>query len=118
MNFIKSVYAQVATDLPEDALSGSSLTSVGAWLGAIVNIVFYVGVAICLAFAIVGGIKYATSGGDPKNTAAARQTITNAIIGFIVVVGFRFIMVFVLRLMGATSSGAPSSVPDPSSIGW
>lgn len=117
MNLIKNVYAAAPTTLPSDWIgAGATISTVGGILGLMVNVVFYAGVAICLAFAIVGGIKYATSGGDPKNTATARQTITNAVIGFIIVVGFRFIMGFVLRLVGAT--GTSKVGDDVIPTGW
>lgn len=76
-----------------------------ALLKGAVNVVFYVGIAICLVFMIVGGIKYATSGGDQKAAESARGTITSAVIGFVVVLGFRFILEIVLGLLGATTPG-------------
>lgn len=109
MNLIKNVYAE--TSLPADWIgNAATVNTVGGVLGLIVNVVFYTGVAICLAFAVVGGIRYATAGGDPKANADARQSITNAIIGFLIVVGFRFIMGFVLSLIGAQTTGVPTDV--------
>ncbi len=114
MKLIKTAYA--ATDLPNDWLqNGTNIDTVGGLMGLLVNVVFYIGVGVCLSFAIVGGIRYATSGGDPKATGEARQTITNAIIGFIIVVGFRFVMGFVLRLIGAQGE---NSVPDDALPNW
>ena len=108
MTLIKNAYAAAATVLPADWIGvGSAFNTLGGALGAIVNIVFAVGVAVCLAFAIVGGIKYASSAGDPKAVGQARNTITNAVIGFIIVVGFRFIMYFVLNLIGAQGAKNP-----------
>jgi hypothetical protein len=109
VNLIKNVYAE--TTLPADWIGTSSyIDTVGGLLGLLVNVVFYIGVAVCLAFAIVGGIRYATSGGDPKATGEARQTITNAIIGFLIVVGFRFVMHFVLQLINAQGQSVPQDV--------
>ncbi len=113
MKLIKTAYA--ATNLPADWIGpGSHIDTVGGLMGLLVNVVFYIGVGVCLAFAIVGGIRYATSGGDPKATGEARQTITNAIIGFIIVVGFRFVMGFVLTLIGANTT----NVPDDTLPNW
>jgi len=70
-----------------------------------VNVVFYVGIALCLIFMIIGGIKYATSGGDKEQAQAARGTITNSIIGFVVILGFRFILEIVLGLLGVQAPG-------------
>ncbi|HUW21172.1 MAG TPA: hypothetical protein VMW41_00755 [Candidatus Bathyarchaeia archaeon] len=37
-------------------------------------------------YLIIGGFKLLTSGGDPKKAAAARQILTNAIFGFLIVI--------------------------------
>lgn len=44
----------------------------------------FVGV-VAAFFIVYGGIKLATSGGDPKNVAQARQIITWAIVGVVIV---------------------------------
>lgn len=36
---------------------------------------------------LIGGFKYLTSGGDPKQTESARNTMTYAIVGLVVIVG-------------------------------
>ncbi len=46
-------------------------------------LLFIVGVAAVIVM-IVGGIRYVTSGGDPKNTQAAKDTILYAVIGIVV----------------------------------
>lgn len=47
---------------------------------------------------IIGGIRYLTSGGDPKATASAQQTMTYSILGIVLIVlaylVFRIIEVF------------------------
>lgn len=48
------------------------------------NILFVaVGLAVLALFVmfLIGGFKYLTSGGDPKATASAQQTLTYAILG-------------------------------------
>ena len=50
---------------------------------------------------IIGGFKYMTSGGDPKQTQAASQTITYAIIGLIAALGSWFILKFIGAFTGA-----------------
>lgn len=52
------------------------------------NIVYWLLVAsgtVAVFFIIFGGIRFLTSGGDPKNVEAARKIITWAIIGLIVI---------------------------------
>jgi hypothetical protein len=50
---------------------------------------------VALVFIIYGGIKFITSGGDQKKVAAARNTLTFAIIGLLLVF-FSFGIVFFL----------------------
>lgn len=49
---------------------------------------------------IIGGFKYLTSGGDPKQTAAARQTLTWGIAGIAIVIGVWLILRFVEYFTG------------------
>jgi hypothetical protein len=50
---------------------------------------------------IVGGFKYITSGGDPKLAEAARNTLTFAIIGLVVVASAYLILLFIAEFTGA-----------------
>lgn len=52
-----------------------------------INIVLGIGISLTVIFLILGGIQYITSKGDQKATQEARTSLTNAVIGFIVVVG-------------------------------
>ncbi|MEI7819103.1 MAG: hypothetical protein WCI47_03225 [bacterium] len=47
------------------------------------TLLFIVGIASVIVI-IVGGLRYVLSGGDPKNTAAAKDTILYAVIGVVV----------------------------------
>ena len=51
---------------------------------------------------IVGGFKYITSGGDPKHAESARNTLTFAIIGMVLVVLAYLILIFIENLTGAS----------------
>ncbi len=53
----------------------------------IINLVLGIGIALTIIFLIIGGIQYITSRGDQKAAEAARHTLTNAVIGFIIVIG-------------------------------
>lgn len=41
---------------------------------------------------IVGGFKYLTSGGDPKQVQSASQTITMAVVGLVAIIGAWFVL--------------------------
>lgn len=88
------------TTAPTNPLTGR-FDNLGSIFIAIVNVVFYVGIAMTVIFLIIGGIRYITSGGSKEGAEAARGMITNAIIGFIVVLGAFAIKSILLNLLGA-----------------
>ncbi|MFH1565844.1 MAG: hypothetical protein ABIB98_01425 [bacterium] len=106
MNAILAEAAGVT--LPTTGLE-TTVTSAGAGIGLVINIAFYIGIGICLLFVILGGIKYATSGGDKFAAQEGKSAITNAIIGFVVIVAFRAIIIVVSSALGApnTTRGLP-----------
>lgn len=65
-------------------------------LRTILSIVFIVLGAASALFIIIGGIRYAASGGDPNNAKQARDTILYAIIGLVVSLSALGIVTFVL----------------------
>lgn len=69
----------------------------------VTNLVLFIGVAITVIFLIIGGIQYIASGGDKEGATKARNMITNAVIGFIVVIAAWAIRTIVQNLLGATN---------------
>ena len=55
---------------------------------------------VCFVMLIIGGFRYLTSAGEPKQTAAARQTLTQAVIGLAVIIGAWFILLFIEYFTG------------------
>lgn len=49
-----------------------------------INTLLYIVGATAVIVMVVGGLRYVLSGGDPKNTAAAKDTILYAAIGLVV----------------------------------
>ena len=64
-----------------------SISTLADALALIINIALGIGISLTVIFLILGGIQYMTAKGDQKATQAARDSLTNAVIGFIVVVG-------------------------------
>jgi hypothetical protein len=79
-----------------------SFDSLASVLTFAINTVFIIGLSLSLLFVIVGGIKYVTSSGDEGKATEARNTITNAVIGAVVIIGFRVILAIVTNLLGWT----------------
>lgn len=59
----------------------------------------FAGIALFVLL-LVGGLKYITSGGDPKATEGAQKTITYAIGGLIVILLSYLILVLIRTITG------------------
>lgn len=71
--------------------------------GFLINVVLGVGIAVTIIFLILGGIQYITAKGDQKAAGAARDALTNAVIGFIVVIGAFTIRLILLNVIGGAT---------------
>ena len=72
----------------------------------LINVGFAAGGTVALIFIIIAGIKFTRSGGDPKETEGARQTMTYAIIGLVIIVLAAAIVNFIGVITGATCISA------------
>jgi len=104
------VFAAVPT-LPVDPLVDSGLGTLADVFGLMINIVLGVGIAITVVYLILGGIKYVMSQGDPKQTQTAREWLTNAVIGFIVVLAAFTIRTIVAGLLNSNPLVVPTITP-------
>ena len=83
--------------------------SVGKFIGNILPYIFGAAAIALLIYLILGGFQLMTSQGDPKAAQGAQAKITNAVIGFIIVI-FAYV---IIRLLGTvlgltgTSFGTP-----------
>ena len=92
-----TVLAATPTTVTAPKLPFNDLSDVFAFL---VNVVLGVGIAVTIIFLILGGIQYITAKGDQKAAGAARDALTNAVIGFIVVIGAFTIRTILLNVIG------------------
>ncbi len=60
-------------------------STIGSFIQAAVSLAFIVALILVFFFLIFGGIKWIISGGDQKQTEAARNMITAAIVGLAIV---------------------------------
>lgn len=93
------VYAQA-----EIATSGNIATLEGLegiFQNIISSLLFVAGIALFLML-LSGGIKFITSGGDPKKLESARSTLTFAIIGIILVAASYLVLVLIGTITGNT----------------
>lgn len=88
VGFTSSVSAQGAVQAGADAARGSGMPATlfgdGGVITTITNTLLFVVGALAVIMIIVGGIRYATSGGNASNVTAAKNTILYAIVGLII----------------------------------
>ena len=107
---IQQVLAQVSSDVTNPI---SNITTFAQAFGVIMNIVLGIGISLTVIYLIFGGIQYIMSRGDQKATKEARASLTNAVIGFIVVVGAFTIKTILGSAIGAEDPSAVSTItPD------
>lgn len=102
-----AVYAQ---DFSQ-ADNAKTFSGVFVVIARLVNLLLGLGGVVFIVMIFMMAIKFATSVDDPRGLEAAKQTGTNAIIGFVVVLGFFFIFNAILSAFGFTAgSGLDSPV--------
>lgn len=109
MSIIKKVLADTITvPFPDDPLKGKFATA-GSIFAVAMNLVFTAAFVIGLAYVIISGVKLATSGGDKLALQSAKKSLTWAIVGVFVIVGFRALIEIIGKLLGATT--LPGTIP-------
>jgi hypothetical protein len=104
MSLVQTVYAQANTVVTSPI--ASQYNNLAGVFGAAINIVMGVGIALTVIFLILGGIQYITSKGDQKAAQQARDWLTNAVIGFIVVLAALAIKNIVGGFLGGNANNA------------
>lgn len=77
--FIASGFVTKPSDLNLPMVSASS------GVASVLNIVFIAAGLLAGIFILIGGIKYTLSGGDSAGLKSAKETITYAIVGLVIV---------------------------------
>jgi hypothetical protein len=76
---------------------------VSSLINSLLSLVMVVATLLVLFFLIMGGIEWITSGGEKSKTEAARNKITSAIIGLIILASSYAILLILLRFLGFSS---------------
>jgi len=85
-------------DIPEQGYA----SSMGSLISSILNLVMLVAALLVFMYLILGGIEWITSGGDKSKTEGARNKITAAIIGLIVLAASYALLQLALTFLGFT----------------
>lgn len=100
MNLIPQVNAAAVTTPSIPVQTGSGyFTSFPEMITSILTIVLTLATIMVLFYLIWGGIDWLTSGGDKGKTESARNKITAALIGLIIIISSWAILIFVQQLL-------------------
>ncbi len=73
---------------------------VGVLISSILRVVMLIAALLVFVYLIMGGIEWITSGGEKAKTEAARNKITAAVVGLIVLAASYAILLLVLQFLG------------------
>ena len=89
------------------------ITDFGKLISALVGTLLIIAALLAFLFLILGGIQWISSGGDKAGMEAARNKITHAIVGLIIVGAAWAIMILIQNFLGITIIGGNVSFPKP-----
>jgi len=75
-------------------------TSIGSVLTSVLNLIMLVAAILVFLYLILGGIEWITSGGDKGKTEGARNKITAAIVGLIILAASYALLQLALSVLG------------------
>lgn len=79
---------------------GEAFRDPGSIITAVVGALIILAAILAFLYLILGGIQWITSGGDKAGVEAARNKITNAIVGLIIVAAAYAIMILIVNFLG------------------
>jgi hypothetical protein len=89
------------------------IESVGVLIQAVVGTLLIVAAVLAFLYLILGGIQWITAGGDKAGMEAARNKITHAIVGLVIVGAAWAVMMLVQSFLGVTLIGKGVTLPSP-----
>lgn len=103
VNFVQTVYASGQVDLSQQYAFGH-ISSLGEALGYLIPTTFSIATTAVTFYFLIGAVRYLLSAGDKDAVQGARDMITHAIIGFILLILLFLIMQFVPEFFGINFS--------------
>ncbi len=105
------IAADIEIKRPSDTVK---IESLGALISALVGAMLIIAALLAFLFLILGGIQWITSGGDKTGMEAARNKITHAIVGLVIVGAAWAIMILVQQFLGVQIIGGSGiNIPKP-----
>lgn len=94
------VYAQSKAEISEVDPPKGFFNDIGVLINGLLNFVMVLAALLVFGYLIWGGIEYITSGGDKGKTESARNKITAAVVGLIILAASYAILLLVLGFLG------------------
>lgn len=88
-----------------------AIENLGKLIQSLIGTLLIISALLAFFFLILGGIQWITSGGDKAGMEAARNKITHAIVGLIIVGAAWAIMILVQNFLGTTFIGENITLP-------
>ncbi len=109
---METVFAQTKLEIkqPTDIIK---ITDIGQLISAAVGSIMIIAALLAFMYLLLGGIKWITSGGDKAGMEEARNKITHAIVGLIIVGAAWAIMNLVQNFLGVQIIGGSLNFPKP-----
>jgi hypothetical protein len=89
------------------------INDMGKLISALVGLLLILSALIAFFYLILGGISWITSGGDKAAMESARNKITHAIVGLIIVGAAWAVMILVQNFLGIQIIGGTLTLPTP-----
>jgi hypothetical protein len=101
-SFVGSVLPAAAANITDTEVEPGEgfATDFGSLINGILSFVMVIAALLVFLYLIWGGIEWITSGGDKGKTESARNKITSAVIGLIVVAASYAILTLALNFLG------------------
>jgi|SRR3990167_5850688 len=81
-------------------LTNPGFTDLGELIGILIQLVMFVAGLFFFAQILIGGLRWINAGGDPKSVQAARDRITNALMGLVLVAASYAIILIIEQALG------------------
>jgi uncharacterized membrane protein (UPF0182 family) len=108
------VFAQdAAFSFPTDRVP---FTNLGDLLANALLILFFFAAVLAFVFIVIGGIQWITAGGDKVAAQAARDRITAAVVGLLIVVAAFAITLIITTVLGVNIFEGTYNFPSPGNI--
>ena len=100
LTFASPAFAQVPVTFTGPECGDVPFCDLGKLLSNILALLFFFSALLAFLFIIIGGIQWITAGGDKVAAQSARDRITAAVIGLIIVVAAFAITLILGRVLG------------------